>query len=354
MFIVSNREITGKEGPGKFGPRANQEGSHELRIAEAKKVGNSWKLDLFENPISAAGRERRRIKDPKIQYGSDYAAYKLIPKLRKRKRNLLFFVHGFNNDVEAVLERAAGFEKKYNVEVLAFSWPANGGGVKGVASYKSDKRDARASVGALDRTLTIMHQKLQTANETHLASIHEKSLKFDDAELRDRYLTQQMNAHCPFTINLVLHSMGNYLFKQLVNSSIYEGNRLLFDNVTLVAPDTNNEGHADWVDKIRCRRRVYIAMNEDDAALMASRVKGGEEQKARLGHYPHNLYSHRAVYVDFTDAPHVGRSHSYFEGSPTRNGIVKQFFNRAFNGERAETGLHFDDAKRFYSIRQSG
>ena len=39
------------------------------------------------------------------------------------------------------------------VEVVSFSWPANGGGAWGVASYKSDKRDALNSTGALDRCI---------------------------------------------------------------------------------------------------------------------------------------------------------------------------------------------------------
>ncbi|MGL6231831.1 hypothetical protein ACSZMQ_12290 [Aeromonas rivipollensis] len=55
-----------------------------------------------------------------------------------------------------------------------------------------------------------------------------------------------MNKRCPFTINLMLHSMGNYLFKHLLGSSTYNANHLLFDNVVMVAADTNNEHHAEW------------------------------------------------------------------------------------------------------------
>ncbi|VAX35337.1 hypothetical protein MNBD_UNCLBAC01-619 [hydrothermal vent metagenome] len=50
----------------------------------------------------------------------------------------------------------------------------------------------------------------------------------------------------------------------------------------------------------------------NDYALQASRLKSGEKQLARLGHYTQNLYSKNAVYLDFTDARNVGNSHAYF------------------------------------------
>ena len=112
--------------------------------------------------------------------------------------------------------------------------------------------------------------------------------------------------------------MANYLYKHLLKSGSSEGAGLLFDNVILAAADTNNEDHALWVDRIRCRRRVYITINEDDRALAVSRMKSGEEQKARLGHYSFGLDSQQGVYVQFTDVRGVGDSHAYFEGETMR------------------------------------
>jgi hypothetical protein len=83
---------------------------------------------------------------------------------------------------------------------------------------------------------------------------------------------------------------------------------------------------------------------------MASRMKVGEEQQARLGHYPYNLNSRRAVYVNFTDATHVGDSHAYFEEGPLKNRTVRKFFLQAFNGERAETGLEFDASSNIFTV----
>lgn len=149
---------------------------------------------------------------------------------------------------------------------------------------------------------------------------------------------------------MLLHSMGNYLFKQLLESSVYRGNRLLFDNVVMVAADAHNENHAEWVDRIQCRSRIFIAINERDSTLLASRMKVGEQQLARPGHYPYKLDSRRAVYVDLTNQPHVGSEHAYFEGDPVKNPQVKRFFDEALNGEFAETGRKFDIGRNMYQL----
>ena len=66
--------------------------------------------------------------------------------------------------------------------------------------------------------------------------------------------------------------------------------------------------------------------------------------------YPHDLYSRQAVYVDFTGATGVGDSHAYFEGKPLRNPAVRDFFGKAFHGQRAETDLEYDPATRLYRL----
>lgn len=355
MFIVTNRAVDeAASGLKKLGSKPNSEGPNELRLIEAHKKAGRWQLDLLPDTITAAMKREVGIKDDGPVFASRYVARRLLQEVQQRQRNFLFFVHGYNNDCEAMLERADGFARQYGVEVVAFSWPANGGGVHGVASYKSDKRDARASIGALDRALAKMADYLNEFNAQRNRVIAIDALKKfpDNGEARDEYVTEMTELGCPFTVNMALHSMGNYLYKQLLLSSVYRARSLLFDNVIMVAADTNNEGHEQWVDQIRARRRIYITINEDDAALMASRMKAGEEQKARLGHYTYNLTSAQAVYVDFTGASWVQKSHAYFEGTPLRNKSVSRFFHKAFNGERAEEELAFDTARGLYAVRR--
>ncbi|MBN1991236.1 MAG: alpha/beta hydrolase [Anaerolineae bacterium] len=355
MFVVTNRSINeNAEGLEKLGSIPNPKGPNELRLVEATKEAGDWQINIVPDTLNEKMKSEVGITGPETAYGSQYVARKVFERVGKGQRNFLFFVHGFNNDFKAVLDRADNFAQNFNVEVAAFSWPANGGGVKGVADYLSDKRDAAASVGALDRCFGKIYDYLNGFNEERLEKIFKEAQQRypKNAESRDKFVTKMAEQGCPFTVNLVLHSMGNYLFKKVLESSIFRGTKLIFDNVLLVAADTNSQNHAEWVDQIHCRKRVYITINEDDAALMASRMKAGEGQLARLGHYPYNLNSQQAVYVDFTNAAYVGNSHAYFEGQPLRNKAVRQFFDKAFNGQRAEEDLRFDPATGTYRPRR--
>lgn len=373
MFIVTNREVDETRTTVKdaFKSQANARGPNELRLAEAVREGGKWKVRILPDQITDKMAKEVGLEPtldaagkPQPIFASSYVARRILARVNPKMaggtgkgRNLLFFVHGFNNNVEAVLDRAEQLEQTYGVEVLPFTWPANGGGVHGVVSYKSDKRDALASTGAFDRCLGRLEQILHAIHEEHVQRVEALANKRYgsgdkiDAEQWDRFFTEQSQKWCPFSVSMMTHSMGNYLFKHLLKSSIYRGDRLLFDNVVMVAADTNNEGHAEWVDKIQCRNRVYITLNERDSALSASRMKLGEQQLARLGHYPHKLDSRQAVYVDFTGQPSVGTSHAYFEGEPLKNERVKRFFQAAFNGETAEDGLRFEAARNLYRLK---
>jgi esterase/lipase superfamily enzyme len=356
MYIITNRKVD-PSGTGlkKLGTTISEKGPNELRLVKATKAGKEWRITVLPDKMTNAMKREIGIPAKVDVFSSRYVAKKVLNLAREKNRAVVIFVHGYNNDIEDVLERADGLSRNYNVEVLPFSWPANGGGVlniSGTLSYKSDKRDALASVGALNQTLAKLQEILDETDREIIDRItavaHRRYPR--RAEIRDSFIAEKAEQECHLRINLMLHSMGNYLFKHLLKSSVYEGTRLLFDNVLLVAADTNNKDHAQWVDKIQCRNRVYITINEMDKALRASRIKAGEEQQARLGHFPYNLYSQQAVYVNFTRTEKVGDSHAYFEGHPIENDRVRGFFAAALNGETAEIGLPYDESTRMYMI----
>lgn len=358
MYLVTNRSLDeNAKGIARLGTAPSEQGPNELRLVEATKRGRAWEITILPDKLLPEMKDElppeMKAEDP--VYASRYVAAKLLERVRKDKKHLLVFVHGYNNDIKAVLDRAERLEKRYNVEVLAFSWPAHGGGVRGTLSYKSDKRDARASTGAFERVLMRIHEYLTECNQELMEKSWQAARKKfpDDVERRDQHFADLIAKGCPFTVNLMLHSMGNYLYKHMLLSTANEGNQLTFDNVVLVAADTNNLDHALWVDKILCRKAVYITINENDSALGLSRMKLGEAQLARLGHTRHNLEARQALYIDFTDAPAVGNSHSYFEGDPVKNAnaAVTRFFRKAFTGERAEEDLEFAPATGMYRFR---
>lgn len=357
MFIITNRRVDENKTKVKdvFSKRPSEKGPNELRLAQATKGRKGWSIKVLPNKITKSMAEEAGLTLEAGQdiYSSEYVAHRLKREMVKDKgRNLLLYVHGFNNDMDAVLKRAAQLEKTYNVEVLIYSWPANGGGIKGVASYRSDKQDALASVGAFNRVLERMSEIVSSIHRRYVNELESKANErfSDDAEAWDRFFSASVTKRCPFTINLMLHSMGNYLYKHLLSSSVYNGERLLFDNIVMVAADTNNRGHANWVNRIQCRKRLYITLNEKDIALQASRMKMGEQQRARLGHYLRRLNAENATYIDFTDQDKVDSSHAYFEGKAIKNKKVKNFFQQAFNGEVAESSLRYDVSRNVYSF----
>jgi len=310
IYLVTNRNlIDAKNGKMCFGKTFHKNGAHELRLAKITGTPRKWKMKLIEENEENPRPSKDTFKE-------------LLKRMYKRKRNCLFFVHGFNNVVEDVVERCMNFQKAFKVEVIAFSWPADEG-IKGVTNYRTQKLEAQQSVYAFDRCLKKLNE----------------------------YLIEFAEERCDLTFNLALHSMGNYLLKTFTKSSEHARDALIFDNVILMAADANNEGHAEWVDSLQHRTRIYITINENDSALKLSAMKFGKLQKVRLGHYTKNLSSEKAVYLDFTRAKGVSDDHAYFEGKLlAKNPKLKKIFNKIFNGQTVEKDLEYDSHSRLYRV----
>lgn len=359
MFVITNRRIVeSAQGLDQFGKRPNEKGANELRLASVVRRGNGYSVDFLDDELNKAEacdliEEFDLALDPnQTQYASLKVACETVRKARKQKRHVLFFIHGYNNDMHDVIRTAFDLQDFYEVEVIPFSWPANGGGVPGKLSYLSDKRDARASTGALERALKKTHEYLALISESSRNELSAKAMAEhpDNAERRDALFARLLRANCPFTVNALFHSMGNYLYKQMLKSSINEGNALIFDNVVLCQADTNNEEHPEWVDRITYNRRVFITINENDYALRLSRLKTGDAQRARLGHYVQRLESRIAHYVNLTDASWVQESHSPFGEPARKNDKLKAFFQAAFTGEPAEQPLRYRPEGNWYEL----
>lgn len=351
MYLITNRRLTKEKGLGAFGKNPNPKGPNELRLVSVSKTKNDWTVKQVTDRLTM-----KTVKDLKKKYkldidikspwyGSFEIACELFERARQEKKSILFFVHGYNNDVEDVLAAAEAIEKLYEVIVVPFTWPANGGGVvSGTASYLSDKSDARASAGALNRAIGKIHQfhniltRAQTKELQQRATDRHPDNPMKAAELYTNLVEQD----CQVKISLLCHSMGNYVFKHTFATSENATSELTFDNICLVAADTNSENHAQWVGQLDVRKRVYVVINEDDSALKASRIKPGDEQKARLGHYTKQLNSPNACYIDITGVEHVRTEHTYFKGAPVAdNQALKTLFGDMFNGKVAEEKLIF-------------
>ena len=316
MLIITNRNlnksnfVNGVGDHNAFGDEDNAKGPNEVRLAHAKKVDGKWEVRLVEEPS--------KITTNNIPSKKAFA--EIRDHLTATNKNCVFFVHGFNQSFEKNLEKSLALEEVHGVEVVAFSWPSNPGGFK-TKEYRQAKRNALASVGALDATL----EKLGT------------------------YLKEPFNKEalesCDVKFTFMTYSLGNFLFKNYVINAVYEGETGIFDNVILCQADVDNEDHSKWIEQIESSKRVYITINENDLVLKWS---DANFQKDRLGRTARDLNASNALYFDFTDGPSVDRTHGLFYKET--NDVVKSFFTTVLNGGRGEhtEGLVFDSRKNAY------
>ncbi|MEM9056066.1 MAG: alpha/beta hydrolase [Pseudomonadota bacterium] len=348
MFVITNRQIDkNAKGIAMFGKRPNEQGPNELRLLDVKS-DNSVKLlgdQLSTTEVEKlAKRHKLPIDTDAPHYQSLAVACQLFQRARSEKKPILFFVHGYNNDVGDVLKAARELERVYDIIVVPFTWPANGGGpLSGTAAYLSDKEDARVSATALHRVVQKMqhyHELLVTGLRDRLwqASIH----NCDNIETAKMRFDAKMRKECQATLSMLCHSMGNYVLKHALMPSSSALRSLAFDNIALVAADVNNPGHANWLADLPARNRLFVVINEDDGALKWSRRKPGEEQLARLGHHLKNLDAPNAYYVDVTNNKGVGSAHSYFRAKYVDdNKTLKRIFAQIFGGADAERALTY-------------
>ena len=351
MYLITNRKMTKAKNLKAFGKTPSPKGPNELRMVSVEKSGKGWKVDLIVDQL-----EPEIVKELKLKYmldinteipwhGSLKVACDLFERARTEKKSILFFVHGYNNDIADVLEAADKIESLYDVIVVPFSWPANGGGVvTGTAAYLSDKADARASAGALNRAICKIQQMHLMLTRSLQQRSQEAAFKKhpNNPNAAASFYTQLMEKDCSAKISLLCHSMGNYVLKFTLATNENSTSLLVFDNICLVAADANNKDHIQWVGKLDVRKRIYVVINENDSALQASRIKPGKEQKARLGHYLKQLNSPNASYIDVTDVKYLGSEHTYFKGDPIHKNVrLRALFNDIFNGKSVENTLDY-------------
>jgi esterase/lipase superfamily enzyme len=227
----------------------------------------------------------------------------------------VFFVHGFNQSFPENLRMCHQLQQKYGVNVIAFSWPSNRGGAV-TQEYRDARQAAQGSGNALDRTL----EKLGRYMQTRATQILHHSAR---------------DVGCSISINLLAHSLGNYVIEAFIRQPIFSGETQIFDNVILHQADVDHNRHAEWLDKVNSKH-IYVTLNERDKILKASNIINSP----RLGNTVENLNAQRPIYVDFTGARNVGDSHNLFLGVDG-NPALEEFCRQVLKGGRGEMSPQF-------------
>lgn len=211
--------------------------------------------------------------------GGEYIEITSLPFFAQLKAlpshtQLLFYLHGFNNNMEPeVFQRAQQLEDLVNqtlpqlVKVIPIIWPCDDDSALQILDdYWDDKKAADHSGIAFARLFW----------------------KFDQW----RHQLSQQQAPCIKRMNILAHSMGN---RALVNAMQYwvedqqaGGMPLLFRNVFMVAADVeNNILEADQKGRyiLDSAKNVVVYYASDDLAMPASKVANvyGRSLARRMG-----------------------------------------------------------------------
>ena len=308
MYIVSNRNVQPQARPEKrFGETYNAAGPSNLRVARASYLKGRWSVDLIDEPARMTSRSR---------LPSEQVYKEVMRCLRREQRQCLLYVHGFNTSFKELLERARDLEDTYDVELVCFTWPSNPGGFIS-SEYRQARIAAEVSAPAFGRAID---------------KLIEYQLKYE-------------SERCAESVTLLIHSLGNYMFRRLVESPIYDQRRLL-RNIIIAASDVDSADHANWLALVNYCKRLYVTINEQDSVLRISE----KVNPPRLGNTLDELVAQRVKYVDFSSAAEVGNSHTYFVGDALTNPEVRRFFHRAIRGQRAEAEVFYDQRLNAYRI----
>lgn len=258
-------------------------------------------------------------------------------------RQVLLFVHGFNNLPEDAFEMAAELQelcdskKKKEVLVVPLVWPSDRGmGI--VKKYWDDQKSADQSGYSFARVLErFIEWRNSDANEPDVAP-------------------------CLKRINLLAHSMGNRVLRQTLyrwnRYDLSDGVPLIFRNTFMVAADVVNEALQEGqTGELICHasRNVVVYFASDDLALRASKAANLKNRIAsrRLGHTgpediwktPHNVY--QADCDDINTAYDTPKGHNYFRYSDkkTKPGLVFEHIYQCI-----ESGRVFPDDETRRSV----
>jgi hypothetical protein len=246
-------------------------------------------------------------------YTSDTRAWRLgeIPQLLDilyaKGKPIVLFVHGRGKEPKKSL-RGGTFveglavrkiERGYDCSVLMFNWDS------AFSGFQIFDR-TRPLANAIDAALSLA--KVLTELNSY----------FDSHKAHSRPA-------------LLVHSMGSIVIQNLVKNQGWSFRRL-FRSIVFSQPDADDIDHAEWLESLASRERVYVTFNRDDHVLARSnddRLAGARP----LGLGTNQPLAQSATYIDLTNMGALGRKdddHEVFaKGAMNGQLYVCEFFTQA-------------------------
>jgi len=309
------------------------------------RKGRRFTFDLDNNAPSNSVFYCEKGDD---EHHIEITSKELLHRVRESDyRQILLYIHGFNNLPDVVFDTAEELQKlcdkakRKEVLVLPIIWPCdNDQGI--VKDYWDDQKSANASRSSLAR---VLQRFLDWRNSDDNKPEIEPCLK---------------------RINLLAHSMGNLVLRETLSTwnkhDLTSGVPLLFRNTFMVAADVVNETlDENRTGALICHasRNVVVYSASDDLALRASKAANLKNKVAsrRLGHTgPENIdrTPRNVFHIDCDDVNKLydnPTGHNYFR-SGRRSGTAGVVFKHIF--QCIESGRVFpgDPQQRSVILRE--
>ena len=155
---------------------------------------------------------------------------------------------------------------------------------------------------------------------------------------------------CNISINLLIHSLGNYLVESFIRSPVFTGETRIFDNIIFHQADVDNRKHTEWIDRVEHGQRIYVTINEFDLILKKSDIIN----PARLGNTVEGVTAALPLYIDFTGGEHVRGNHNFFQPK-SENLTIAEFFQQVLTGKHGErvSGFEFDSRTNTFRLAEN-
>ncbi|GAC1311311.1 MAG: hypothetical protein NVSMB21_20540 [Vulcanimicrobiaceae bacterium] len=204
--------------------------THERGIVEGLTLGDYLRLEFKPDPKKHVVLERVTEQTPS-SFFTDLAT----DGRQRRSKQILVFVHGFNESFEQAARLAAQMKfdlLPLDVAMVLYSWPSHAN----LLAYADDAREN-------DRTVPQL------------------------AAFLERVSREAGGAH----VSIVAHSMGNRALTQALRSLATNATQPLFDQIIMAAPDVPSTDLATSSCRLaRTARGVTLYASQHDQALLAS------------------------------------------------------------------------------------
>lgn len=314
ILIVSNRFLNAScSDENTFGSGFNSCGPCELRVAQAAYRDDSrrWSINLLPEDHSTQD----------YCQSSRFLFQQIVADINSGipdAQNWVVLIPGYCSPLKEGLDKSLELLKAHQSNVILFSWPSDPRlpAISPIDKYCRTQEAATLSAPALARAIEGINRVLIQPARTNPSN----------------------RSH--FTINLLAHSLGNYIVQQYFSLVGPEPRNLsMFDNVILHQPDVNFAGHSEWAKRIKARAKSYITTNKFDEVLknvsdLVNPTRLGQISIGAVSVMPDVLH------VDFAEARNVNNQHWFF--GDFENNVIQMFCTKVLHGEPGEVALYQD------------